>query len=357
MSVGLGVLTEDEAQRCLHHAQEDLEATVGTPREGRLVWLGRQDREALVRYLLDPDRELIEAVFGDLEVARGDLTLAEYKEQIFWSEREKVVAASTLRREKQVWDRIETTHLGSTRMRRLDARGFERYLEGLAEQGLSGRTRAIHRATYKALMDYAERKGDIAGVHRFFMIRGSTQRTRPQEEPLTIDEVAALLAASKPMRRCMWAVGIGQGLRPSELVRVCWEDVDLEYRVLRVRGTKTEESAATIPLTPLAHGELTRFRAACGAPSAGPVFTWNGEPIKSFKRALAASAKKAEIEKRVTPYLLRHSFATLAWTLGVERDTARRVLRHSDFKMLDQVYCRPRPQDLVEKVARFALPV
>jgi len=42
----------------------------------------------------------------------------------------------------------------------------------------------------------------------------------------------------------------------------------------------------------------------------------------------------------VTPYLFRHAFATLSWLFKLDKDVARRVLRHRDSKMLDQVYCR-----------------
>ena len=43
----------------------------------------------------------------------------------------------------------------------------------------------------------------------------------------------------------------------------------------------------------------------------------------------------------MTPYLLRHSFATIAWSIGVEKDVARRILRHTDLMTLENVYCRP----------------
>ena len=55
------------------------------------------------------------------------------------------------------------------------------------------------------------------------------------------------------------------------------------------------------------------------------------------------------------PYLLRHSFATLAWALDVPKDVARRVMRHTNDRMLDEVYTRPRPRDLVARLERFDL--
>jgi integrase len=56
------------------------------------------------------------------------------------------------------------------------------------------------------------------------------------------------------------------------------------------------------------------------------------------------------------PYLLRHSFATIAWSLGLDIDTARRIMRHTDTKMLDRIYTRPRPKDLVARAAAFDVP-
>ena len=83
-----------------------------------------------------------------------------------------------------------------------------------------------------------------------------------------------------------------------------------------------------------------------------------GEPytsVSGYKRSLETAAERAAIGHKVTPYLLRDSFATIAWSLGIDKDVARRILRHTDEKMLDEVYCRPRPADLVERVAAFDL--
>lgn len=71
--------------------------------------------------------------------------------------------------------------------------------------------------------------------------------------------------------------------------------------------------------------------------------------------ALANHAEKAGISKNVTPYLLRHSFATVCGSLGIEMDVARRIMRHTSTKMMKQVYARPRPADLAKKLAGFAL--
>ncbi len=296
------------------------------------------------------------------------MTVAEYFDQVYWPVRTDSdspigIAASTAATEITCWrhkgskDReprgILDGEIGSTRMRSLDDALWERWQN--AQRHLSPRSKAIRRNVYAALLGYARRMGHIDYRPEFFRIRGSTKRTRPQVDPLTLDETIALLDVTEPMRRAMWAVGVGQGLRPAKLVRVQWSDIHWRDRLLAVRGTKTDASAAVIPMTPLAFRELRLWWVAEGQPDEGHAFTWRGKAFRQFKKALASDAKAAGIERHVTPNLLRHSFATLAWSLGIEMEVARRIMRHTDDTMIRQVYMRPRPVDLVNRVAAFDL--
>ncbi|KAL8443760.1 hypothetical protein Emag_005844 [Eimeria magna] len=72
--------------------------------------------------------------------------------------------------------------------------------------------------------------------------------------------VYLLLAATPNTMHCaLFAVGIGAGLRPSELLSMRWEDVNMEEMTATIRGSKTAASAAAIPLTNLAGRELMRW--------------------------------------------------------------------------------------------------
>ena len=131
----------------------------------------------------------------------------------------------------------------------------------------------------------------------------------------------------------------------------------LGAQTLSVRGDadgtgKTELSVAEI--------SLREWWVRQGQPRSSVVFpaTKHGVPYRSvsgYKRALATAAQRAGIGHKVNPYLLRHSFATIAWSLDIDKDVARRILRHSDETMLNEVYCRPRPADLVDLVQAFDL--
>lgn len=380
--LGLGAdLTEEQAQRCVETMRREDEELRGTPQFDRVVrlvqarredpHLGEADRKAAILCLLHGFRatDAFNERFGEPEPEYGRLTLREYWTDVFWpvrtGEREErnapTVAESTIRADRNRWKHINDA-IGDVRLDDLDAWVFEGYLDGMNQ---SGRTKALHRSAYQALLRYAHRKGHIREAHAFFPIRGATTSTAEKEDPLTPLEIAKLLTtATSPMRRFMWALGVGQGLRPSELVRVRWEDFDLEASTMWVRGDpeqggrgKTEASVAEIPLTPFTASEFRRYWAKSGEPPSGLMFTWRGEPIGNFKKALKEAARRAKLGRRVHPYLLRHSFATMAYNLGVPKDVTRRIGRWTDFKMLDDVYCRPRARDLVEKLSGFDIDV
>jgi integrase len=327
--------------------------------------------DAAIRFLLgDP---VIASLLADAPPDYGQMTLREYQEAVWWPIRSGVrkdpairtVSEHTVRTEAGYWRQILDA-IGHHRLRDLqdDPWIWERYMGGMVQPG---RTKVLHRSAYKALLDHAHRRRHIERVHSFWTVVGSTQRVKALEEPLTLEEVARLLSVSSPMRRAMWSVAVGQGLRPSELVRCRWEDLNVTDGVMSVRGDparggkgKTEMSASRIPLTPLTARELGRYQEhlnSTGQAPLGEMWTFNGKPIISYKKSLARHAAAAGITKHVTPYLLRHSFASIAWELGIEKDAARCILRHTSERMLDEVYARPRPSAIRERLLAFDLPV
>lgn len=363
----LGRIDEREARRCLqamHDAEKAGQAL-------RVMALAKSQPEAAVRFLLG-DAATAELLGVDF----AKLLLADYQPEHYAPWRQAAKPASW-RGEATSWARLlkdRPEGLGDVRLGELDPRVVFRWLRDLRvlprggakpsastlRVAPSGAYQRLLRAALQALLTHAYTEGHLETHVRLGELRiaGSTRRSTPAVDPLSLDEVLALLAASTGQHRAMWAVGAGEGLRPSELLRMEWSDVLWSSRTLKVRGTKTDMASAEVPLTPLAFDELEAWWAACSRPTGGLVFAGPaGEPYASgYKTALANAARRAGIARSVTPYLLRHSFATIAWSCGVDQDVARRVMRHADTSMLDRIYQRPRPADLVARLAAFKGP-
>lgn len=356
-SVSLGTIDEDAARlylAALNAIEEDgcgdtWRAWHDRSRGGALAALLSEDPIAAVR---------------DAGTDWGGATLRRYHREIYAPWRSEKRPASW-KAERAAWNRI-LRELGDVRVRDVDPWLVADMLdEARVERGrrrgqpLAGNSKRLLRAALQALLKRACRLRHIDAIPdlAMFTIEGAS-KVRRRREPLTVEEVRALFAASDTHYRALWAVQAGNGLRPSEAVRVRWEDIDWKTPALRVRGTKTDAAAAVIPLTPLALRPLVAWAEACGRPETGHVFGHDGKPYTSespFKRALRTAARRADIQRKITPYMLRHTFATLAWASGIPEDVARRIMRHTDSKMLREVYQNPTPAQLAEKVAGFTL--
>lgn len=391
--VPLGNLTAAQAEECLASMIAEEKATFGTKLYDRLLRLSAEmeakilaspipDELGIGRLLVGKSAvvRLLMADPGALEIASMvpknylDMTVSEYFEQVYWPARidpKSIVGISEANAATEFsrWKQGEFTALGvrkerrgildsdigRMRMRDLNDVAWEHHIQQQVE--LSPRSKAIRRTAYSVMLRYARQMGHIKYQPEFFPIKGSTKTTQKKQNPITLAEVVSLLnSAQSPMHRCMWGVAIGTGVRPSELVRIHWEDVKFDDQTIEIRGTKTEASADEIPLTPLALRELKTYHSIMGGPTFGRVFLHAGKPFLNFKNSLKNDAKRAGITRPVTPYLLRHSFATISFLLGLDKDLTRRIGRWTSTEMLDKVYARPKAKDWAEKLREFALP-
>ncbi len=343
LTVTLGYLDEDQAAEIEEALQDAGHA------------LARLTRDQIKAWALEPGARNQLMDVGVSPATLSKMTFREFVETEFRAWRQAQVAEGTWSREEPRLNRLVDA-LGHVKLTNLTAHRWDRYLMG---RDVAPRTKKLEENTYKEVLKRAHYLGAVPSIHPFASIRGATKRSLPIE-PLTADEVRKLLDATpKKLHRALFALTVGVGLRPQEVVRVRWEDIEWKRGLLRVRGTKTEEAAATIPMTLFAMEELDAWREDCGDPEEGLVFTWGGKPIGSFKTALKTAAAAAGIDRggsrRVFPNLLRHSFASMAASSGVPIIVAQQIMRHSSSKMLLEVYAKAGAQQLREGLESFPL--
>lgn len=128
------------------------------------------------------------------------------------------------------------------------------------------------------------------------------------------------------------------GLRPSEVARMQYEDIDRTSRTLRVRGTKTKAAVRRVPLPDalqIPEGEglvFTTYR-SYSAPTKKAVQYW-------WKKLLAEMEKISgtPAAEDLTPYCLRHDFCTRMQEADVAIDVARRIMGHSSIEITSRAY-------------------
>ena len=359
-SLTLGYLTDEEVEVARQHVGSiprpevlvttawDGDGPPPPPSKAAMVvsaksWLFDTSAEESLRALEETARQEAQR-----KIARGDfsaLTLQEFFDDLWKPIRESEAAESTVRAEKPYWKAILGT-LGPVRIRNLSMVRWSGFLA--TRTTWSGRAQAIAQNAYRQCLKYAVEIGALEEVHDFRKIKGATKRTREPVEPLTAKEVQKVLqAAPSVMHRALFAYALGQGLRPGETTALQWEDLDWESLEVRIRGSKTDASDAVVPLMPLAETHLRTWWQKVGQPAEGPVFVYRGKPIKEWKNSWGTACRNAGIQRKVFPYLCRHTFATLAVAAGANPAAIKAMMRHTTKStILENVYTRLNQQQI-----------
>lgn len=166
---------------------------------------------------------------------------------------------------------------------------------------------------------------------------------------LSTADVDTLLAApdrSTPLGlrdAAMIEVMYATGMRVSELVGLQWHQLDTDLGVFRVRGKGDKERM--IPIGDQALG-LLRDYARYARPrfdpqsrSADLFVSQQGEGMtrQNFWLRITRYARSAGLRGKVSPHVLRHSFATHLLEFGADLRSVQAMLGHSDIKTT-QIY-------------------
>jgi site-specific recombinase XerD len=212
----------------------------------------------------------------------------------------------------------------------ISTEALQQYQSAKKSSGFANRTINIHIGLVRKIMNYAKDHNMVQDIKIKYPMLPESQK---QHAFLTPDELKALLDnLGQGMSPKRVRFGLATGLRPGELAYLSWEDVDLEMGIIRIVSKpplwiiKTKQER-TVPLNKTALAILQGL----DMKKKGPwVFSNTEKPVKSVKKALAAAAEKAGIKKKVTPNMMRHTFATLALMKGADVKSVMEIMGHTD---------------------------
>lgn len=156
----------------------------------------------------------------------------------------------------------------------------------------------------------------------------------PLTETLSVAEVDRLLEKLRsPMYRVFFTTVYATGLRLSEACHLQTGDIDADRGVIRVRHGKGGRER----LVGLSDRLLGILRAYWKQERPEPPWLFpsrRGGPLvgKTARQALKRAAVKAGIYRRVTPHVLRHSFATHLLDGGTDLRVIQVLLGHASIK-------------------------
>lgn len=248
----------------------------------------------------------------------------------------------------------------------VDVRSLREWLKSLQAGGIGARSRARKlsalRGLYRHLMEAGRIDSDPSELLRARDRRRSLPRTLDPEEIEQLMARPDAETADGLRDRAMLEVAYGCGLRVSELVGLNIVDLDLEEGVVRCRGKGGKERL--VPIGDEAAHWLARYlehgrERSPRTVAVGAVFlTRLGRPLSRqwFAKLLKRYAVQAGIAaRRVSPHVLRHSFAThlleadadlraVQAMLGHARISTTEVYTHVNRRRLRTVYDQHHPR-------------
>lgn len=134
--------------------------------------------------------------------------------------------------------------------------------------------------------------------------------------------------------RCILELLYSSGLRVGELIGLRLTDLDMQERVLKVRGKGNKERM--VPFGEAAARALQDYldaRTARADRGEAALFVnkfGNSLSVRSVERLIEKLRKKAGLVEKVTPHTLRHSFATHLLDGGADLRSIQELLGHSN---------------------------
>ena len=284
------------------------------------------------------------------------------------------VAGQRHRLRPSTWTRYEqyirvhvVTQIGSVPLSKLSPQHLDRLYDNRLRAGLSTTTVLhIHRVIHRGL-ESAMRYGLVA--RNVAKLVDPPQARHFEMAVLSVEQVHQLLdAAGGPPLEALIAVAVSTGMRKGELLALRWADVDLERRVVSVKGTlqringelrtvqpKTRKSRRQVELATFAVDALRRHKAAQAQQRllVGP--DWNGldlvfpnvygRPQEGWH--LVYSRFYRLLDKAGLPRIrfhdLRHTAASLMLSRGVHPKIVSEMLGHSTIAITLDLYSHVTP--------------
>jgi integrase/recombinase XerD len=229
---------------------------------------------------------------------------------------------------------------GRRRAAEVSAGDITDHLLAILEAGLKVRSRARALAAIRSLFRY------LVGERVLEASPADTVRApklgRKLPDVLALEDVDRLLAVpsgSDPRSlrdAAMLATLYATGLRVSELCNLLVREVNLNAGFVRTLGKGKKERL--VPISALASERIEKYMtvgrpALVVRPTEPAMFlTGRGRPMTRqwFWRRIRDQARAAGIRTRVSPHVLRHSFATHLLERGADLRAVQAMLGHSD---------------------------
>ncbi len=239
----------------------------------------------------------------------------------------------------------------------INAKLLREFVQALSDCGITTSTFARKLSSLRVFGAFLETEYNMPDPAQELKL---PRQKRRLPETLSQNEITQLIENTNKAPDRFWAlraramleVAYGAGLRVSELLNLKTSDIDFVERFVRVFGKRSKERLVPLgkPALQAVKDYLTLAREHYARGKITPYLFLNRRGGKlsrmGFWKILRLCARLAGIERRITPHILRHSFATHLLEGGADLRVVQEMLGHASivttqiYTHIDRTYLR-----------------
>ncbi len=288
-------------------------------------------------------------------------TIADYWENDYLPTIKTGLKPSTVDGYRQIWDQHLQTHFADRTFNEYEPHHGSKFLTELIKAGYGQRTVAHVRSLASGIFSHAVIDGVIP-VNPWRNVKTKIKAPRPKETAdYTLTELMDIVNNKLTRVDAQLIVCLAglMGLRPSEIVALCWEDINLKAGKLRLHqayvgghlGTTKTNIDVQLPMLKLVIGLFKSWHEQSGSPAEGWVFpNSHGDPIDISE--LVVNVLRPAIGKKSWKglYAFRRGAGTILTELTGNPIAAQQALCHMDLSTTMRHYIKTKRTALAEGI-------
>lgn len=227
------------------------------------------------------------------------------------------------------------------------------WLVALSNQGIQNRSINRKLATLRTFYKYLQRRGDVTDNPMQTIRMVKTSKTLPTY--LRESEMEQVFAQQEIPKNTFEEVRdqlvlmllYGTGMRLAELIQLTHQQVNLSAKTLRVIGKRNKERI--IPMPTMLVDLVNQYQALNPFQSQYLLLTDKGEPCYPMfiQRLVKKYLGEVSTLEKLSPHVLRHSYATHLLNRGADLNAIKELLGHANLAAT-QVYTHNSMEKLKE---------
>lgn len=216
----------------------------------------------------------------------------------------------------------------------------EAYAEKRFDLDLARDTVRIELAYLRAAVKHAADRKRIPHAPTVWVPSGGEAR----ERWCTNDEINQLIDGAQELHVKLYIIlAVTTAARPSHILQLTWDRVDLEHRVINFRDPSRGPNNKRRPRVPINDTAYEHLQLARELRRTEYVIEWQGKPIAKIRKGVTEAARRAGLEG-VTPYVLRHTAGVWMANAGVPMAEIAAYMGHSSMETTRKHYAHFHPE-------------